>query len=44
MAKEKKLDLKDFIKGERFELNSYLNYLVNQVSATVGEESKEKTV
>ncbi|WP_269431549.1 hypothetical protein [Bacillus sp. SA1-12] len=44
MAKDKTLDLKDFIKGERFELHSYLNYLINHVSVTVGDESNEKTV
>ncbi len=31
MKKENKVSLKDFIKEDKFELNSYLTYLMSQV-------------
>ena len=33
MTKENKIRLSDFIKEDRFELNSYLNYLFNNFNS-----------
>jgi hypothetical protein len=35
-----KLILTDFVKGDRFELNSYLTYLFNQFNEDVREQSE----
>jgi hypothetical protein len=40
MSMEKKLVLSDFVNGERFELNSYLDYLFSQFDADEQDQSK----
>jgi hypothetical protein len=39
---EKKLALSDFVKDNRFELNSYLAYLFNQFNCERQDQSEEK--
>ncbi|QNF27178.1 hypothetical protein [Metabacillus elymi] len=41
---EKKHILSDFVKGDRFELNSYLTYLFDKFNADVKDHSKDKLV
>ena len=41
---EKKHVLSDFVKGDRFELNSYLTYLINQFYAGERDQSGDKMV
>lgn len=41
MTSENKLVLSDFINGDRFELNSYLNYLLNQFHTDVRDRSED---
>ena len=39
---ENRLVLSDFVKGDRFELNSYLTYLFNQLYADVEDQPENK--
>jgi hypothetical protein len=41
---EKKLILSDFVKGDRFELNSYLTYLFDKFNADGKDHSEDKLV
>jgi hypothetical protein len=40
MSREKKLVLADFVNGDRFELNSYLNYLMAEHHADLNHEQR----
>lgn len=44
MSRENKFVLSDFVNGERFELNSYLNYLFRQFYADERDHLKDNMV
>jgi hypothetical protein len=44
MSRESKLNLSDFVYRDRFELNSYLTYLLNQFYDSFPEQSKDRVV
>ncbi len=44
MSRESKLNLSDFVNGDRFELNSYLTYLLNQFYDNFPDQSEDRMV
>lgn len=44
MCKQSKLTFSDFVNEDRFELSSYVAYLIHQVKENVTEQSKDKMV
>ncbi|MGM0877454.1 MAG: hypothetical protein ACQEWV_22645 [Bacillota bacterium] len=44
MSRESKLTLSDFVNKDRFELNSYLTYLLYQFYDNVPDQSEDKMV
>jgi hypothetical protein len=44
MSRESKLNLSDFVNGDRFELNSYLTYLLKQFYDNFPEQSEDRMV
>ncbi|MCM3441399.1 hypothetical protein ACUIJN_17285 [Metabacillus halosaccharovorans] len=44
MPKQSKLTFSDFVNRDRFELNSYVTYLIHQVKDNATEQSKDKLV
>jgi hypothetical protein len=44
VSRESKLNLSDFVYRDRFELNSYLTYLLNQFYDSFPEQSEDRMV
>lgn len=44
MSKQSKLTFSDFVKRDRFELNSYVEYLIHQVKDNSTEKFKDKMI
>jgi hypothetical protein len=44
VSRENKLNLSNFVNGDRFELNYYLTYLLNQFYNNFPEQSEDKMV
>jgi hypothetical protein len=44
VSRESKLNLSDFVYRDRFELNSYLTYLLNQFYDNFPEQSEDRMV